>query len=50
MSRSETQPRNATEQQHENAQRNPVHILHDYPPAFRLVLLRFLNGETALNH
>jgi hypothetical protein len=40
----ETQPRDKAEQHHENAERNPVHIVHDYPPALRLVLLRFLES------
>jgi hypothetical protein len=39
MSGGETQPGNEAEQNHENAECNPVHILHGNPPSFRLVLL-----------
>jgi hypothetical protein len=39
MSGGEAQPRNEAKQHHENAECNPVHIVHDNPPSFGLVLL-----------
>ena len=39
MRSGETQPCDEAEQHHENAERNPVHILHGNLPSFRLVLI-----------
>jgi hypothetical protein len=48
MSGCKSQPGNQAEQHRENDERNPVHILHDIPPWFRLILFGSGRGEVPI--